>query len=618
LFGRNTTGGAVSYTSKRPSSEFEGYAELGYGNYQTVDAKFGVGGPISDSVRVRLAGIFSDQGKGHYKNTFTPAQNPFGPAPNFRGYKSRIGEDTTWAARLVTEMDIGADGLLTFNLHGGKRKSDTLPVTPIGFTTIPGSGGVCTLTGTTGAVSDPRFCGDAFGYSDKDGDPFTVSNDYVGYNRDSNLGGSAKLTWDFGGVNLTSITAYESANKFFTADSDGGALNVFNVFYDIGFDQFSQELRLNSKSGGKLYWIAGLYYSHDKITQAFCGDLNPLIGIGVACRNDFRQISDAAAAYGQVEYNLTEQLRLTGGLRYSWEKRDFFSKSTLTGTDGITRVANFGSGPQDDAIIDDSFSQGKFSGRIGLDFKPNDDVLIYANASRGYKSGGYDGDFAFIREQLEAYDAETLTAYEIGFKTTLADGIVRFNGAAFYYDYKKPQIRAQRFSSIGLPYNKIINLDGADLYGAEIDLTISPTKGLDLQATVALLDSKIKEDSTNPSDALFNGNDFALAAKTSFTLMARYETDISENWTAALQLDGKYNGPYQLNAENVPYLKQSSYVLANARFTVAQIDKGLEISLWGKNLLNESFSLGSYALFGAFPIYYNNPRTYGMTLGYKW
>lgn len=349
----------------------------------------------------------------------------------------------------------------------------------------------------------------------------------------------------------------------------------------------------------------------------FCGDLNPLVGLGVSCRNDFRQVTDNLAAYGQAEYSVSDAVKITAGLRYTWEKRDFFSINTVTDANGVTTIINFGSRPEDAAIINDSLSKGNFSGRLGIDIFPMDDVLLYANVSRGYKSGGYDGDFSFTRQQLDPYRPEKLTAYEAGFKTKLADGMVKFNGAAFYYDYKEPQVRVQRVSDIGLPYNQLINLAGSELYGLELDLAVAPAEGLNLQATATLLDSKIKEPSTDPALALFNGNDFAFAAHKSFTVMARYERPVSENWTAAVQLDGKYNGPYHLNAENLGYLKQDSYFLANARLTIAQVDKGLEFSVWGRNLLDETFSLGSYALFGAFPVYYNTPRTYGVTLGYK-
>lgn len=618
LFGRNTTGGAVSYTSKRPTDEFEGYAEVGYGRYQAVETNVALGGAVADGFRMRLSGKISEQDEGHYKNTFTPDQNPFGPSPNFSNLKSRIGEDFHWAARLLTDVDIGDSGSLLLNVHGGRRDADTLPVTPIGFTTIPGSGGICEATATGGEYSDPRFCGDAFGYSDTDGDEYTVSNDYVGENEETNLGMSARLEWDFGEMALTSITAWESAEKEQTADADGSSLFVFNNVTDVEFEQISQELRLTSNTGEDLFWILGLYYAHDEIDQGFCGDLNLLLGLGAECRNDFSQVTDNGALYGQAEYPVFEKLRLTLGLRYTYEKRDFTSINTFTDEFGNEAPANFGAGPDDAAIIDDSVTTSDLSGRVGLDYFFTEDVLFYASVSRGFKSGGYDGDFSFTRQQLEPYDEETITAYELGWKTTLADGRVRFNGAMFHYDYSGPQTRVQRVSSAGLPFNQLINLDSADVYGLEADLAWVPTDRLHFAVSATLLDTELSEGRADPALALFDGNELPLAATESFTLLGRYEHPVAERHSAVVQVDGKYNGDYELNAENLGWLAQDSYFLVNARISVLRNDGQWELSAWGKNLSDETFSVGSYSLFGAFPVFYNSPRTYGVTLRYDW
>lgn len=618
LFGRNTTGGAVSYTTKRPSEEFEGYAEIGYGNYHTIEGKLALGGRVADGIRMRLSGKISSQSKGYYENVFTPDQNPFGPSPNFVNVESDVGEDFNWAIRLLTEIDVSDNATVLLNVHGGGREADTLPVTPIGFTQIPGSGGVCEATATGGDFSDPRFCGDAFGYSDTDGDEYTVSNDFVGKNDETNFGASARVEWDLGAVALTSITAYESADKEQTADADGSAFFVFSNGYDINLDQISQELRLTSAGNGKLFYIFGLYYSHDEIDQVFCGDLNLLIGLGAECRNEFSQITDSASVYGHAEYFFTDKFRFNVGLRYTYENRDFNSINTFTDEFGVETIANFGLTPEDAAIIDDTVSSGEVSGKVGIDFFPTDDVLLYASYSRGYKSGGYDGDFSFTRQQLEPYSEETIGAIELGWKTTLANGQVRFNGAAFYYNYSDPQVRVQRISNAGLPFNQLINLNSADIYGLEADVLWAPIDGLDLALSYTFLDTQLNESDPDPALALFDGNELPLAANHSFTVLGRYEQPLTDRLSASVQVDGKYNGEYELNAENLGWLAQDSYFLLNVRLSVFETDGGWELSVWTRNLLDETFSVGSYSLFGAFPVYYNTPRTYGVTLRYGW
>ncbi len=618
LFGRNTTGGAVSYTAKRPGEELELMAQVGYGNYETLDSSWAISGGISDRIRMRLSGKYSDQGEGYYDNRFTPDQNPFGPAPRFQNFKSNIGEDTNWAARLLTEVDIGDDALLLLNIHGGKRDSDTLPVTPIGYTTIPGSGGVCQVSPTGGQVSDPRFCGDAFGYSDQDGDEYTVNNDYVGDNEESNAGASARIEWSVGDIDITSITAFESAEKLAKADSEGSPFFVFDVAADTDFKQFSQELRLTSTPSDDLFWIAGLYYGKDDIEQVFCGDLNLLVGLGAECRNEFTQKTDSTAVYGQAEYSLSDTLKVTMGLRYTNESRDFTSINTFTDEFGVVRIANFGSGPGDQAIIDDSVSTSDLSGRLGLDYFLNDDTLLYASFSRGFKSGGYDGDFSFTRQQLEPYGEEIIKAYEFGWKTTLLDNTLRFNGAVFHYDYSSPQTRVQRISSAGLPFNQLINLDKADVLGFETDITWAPTDRFEMSASMTLLDTELQDDSSDPALALFDGNDLPLAAKESFTLLARYELPVTDTYAASVQVDGKYNGEYELNAENLGWLTQDSYFLVNSRVSLYEVDGHWELAFWGKNLTDETFAVGSYALFGAFPVSYNTPKTFGVSVRYEY
>lgn len=618
LFGRNTTGGAVSYTTNRPSAELEGYVGINYANYQTIEGEFAVGGAVADGIRMRLSGKMSNQGNGYYTNVFTPDQNPFGPFANFADVESDVGEDFNWAARLLTEIDLGANATLLLNLHGGGRVSDTLPVTPIGFTQIPGSGGVCEATATGGGVSDPRYCGDAFGYSDLDGDEFTFSNDFVGENEEQNIGASARLEWDLGSVALTSVTAYESADKEQSADADGSAFAVFSNAYDINLDQISQEFRLNSNSDAGLYWILGTYFSYDEMDQVFCGDLNLLLGLGAECRNEFEQKTTSAAVYGQAEYFLTDKFRVTLGARFTYEDRDFYSINTFTDEFGNESVANFGLTPEDAAIIDDSVTNKKVSGRIGLDYFVSEDVLLYASYSRGFKSGGYDGDFSFTRQQLDPYSEEILTSYEFGWKSTLADGLIRFNGAAFYYDYSDPQVRVQRISGAGLPFNQLINLNSADVYGVEADILFAPFDGLDIAGSYTYLDTQLNESDPDPALALFDGNELPLAANHSFTALVRYERPVSDRLSASIQVDGKYNGEYELNAENLPWLAQDSYFLLNTRLSVFETDGGWDLAVWGQNLLDETFSVGSYSLFGAFPVFYNTPRTYGVSLRYNW
>ena len=323
------------------------------------------------------------------------------------------------------------------------------------------------------------------------------------------------------------------------------------------------------------------------------------------------------AAYGHAEWRASDAFTLVAGLRYSYEKKDFVSLSEWIYNDGRTprrTVVNFGSSPADAAFIDDSVTFKSFSGKLGVNITPTDNLLIYGSVSRGFKSGGYDGDFAFTREQLEPFKEETLTAYEVGWKSTLLDRRLYLNGSVFLYDFRNPQVRVAQVDPVTqLPFNQLNNLARARVIGAEIEVTLRPVRGLDLRAGLALNDSKIKD----ASQPVFDGNELPLSAKLSATASARYQWSLSQRLGMFVQADTKHNGSFYLNAENTTYLKQDPYTLVNARIGLTQ-GEAWELSAWARNLTKETFAVQAFALFGAYPVAYSAPRTFGGTFRYSW
>lgn len=207
LFGRNTTGGAVSYTTKRPGDVLEGYVEAGVANYETLSLDAALGGPLTSGVSVRIAGRYSRQGRGYYTNTWSRADTALPLSPLFFNPQREVGRNTDWAARGLIQIDLGGSGTLLFNIHGGEKRGDIIPLTPTGFSSIPGAAQPCGAT-ALGGNYDARFCGDAFGYSDRDGDPYQVKVDFVGSNHQTNYGASLRGEFDLGSLSLTSITSY--------------------------------------------------------------------------------------------------------------------------------------------------------------------------------------------------------------------------------------------------------------------------------------------------------------------------------------------------------------------------------------------------------------------------
>lgn len=628
LFGRNTTGGAVSYTTNRPTQSFEGYVEAGIANYETYTLDAALSGPVAPNLSARVAGRYARQDRSHYTNDWTPADTALPLSPLFFDPKRNPGRSEDWAARLLLLWEPDADSSLLLNLHGGEKHADIIPLTPIGFTSIPGAAQPCGATALGGSY-DPRYCGDAFGYTDLDDDPYRVRVDFVGRNRQTNYGASLRAEMALGKLSLTSITAYDDAGKRNFTDTDGAPHHELNQLRDTRLEQVTQEIRLASDPADRLYWIAGLYGAREKIDLRFLGTLSPALGLtnfsdpvvggrtASGLELNFSQDTLSAAAFGHAEWQMTDTLTLILGARYTYERKDFHSRSEWLYTDGLTPqrvLVNFGSTPADAAIIDDRDTFSSFSGKIGLNYKPSDALLLFGSVSRGFKSGGFDGDFAFTRAQLEPFKEETLTAYELGWKATLLGRKLYLNGSVYHYDFRDPQVRVAQVDPVTkLPFNQLNNLAKARVIGGELDLNWRPMRGVSLRGGLSVNDSKIND----PAQPVFDGNQLPLASPFSATFAARYETEVGRGLALSGMLDGKYSDRFYLNPENTDYLRQDAMLLLNARFALSS-EQGWEVAFWVRNLTQQTYAVQAFALFGAYPVAYSPPRTYGLSARFAW
>ncbi len=632
LFGRNTTAGAISYTSKRPTSNWQGYAQAGYGDYDTFHFDGAVSGPISDKLTFRLAGQADRQGEGWFRNIWTPASTTL-PLSNgvystgpYQRHKSTIGDGSDYALRVMLDYKASDDFDVLLKLHGGELHGDTQPVEPYGFTSIPGATAPCNALVT--GVSDPAVCGDALGKIYRNSNPYIVNQDYVGTNVEKNAGATLRMQWSAPTFDAISISSWEYGTKVDHDDNDGSPNFQLNQVRDVDLDAYSQEVRLASSGRKDLTWIAGTYASYEVVHELFCGALSPALGftnfpdpafahrVASECRQNMRDATTTGAAYANAEWAFAPGFSLIVGGRYTYEHSHFNSVSRWIYNDGFSPtsvVANFGATPADAAAGDETKDDRNLSGKIGLNYHAMEGLLLYASASRGFKSGGFDADFSESRSQLNPYQAEIMVALEAGFKATLDDGKLLLDGAIYHYDYSNPQVRVQAFdANTGLPLNRLVNLDNSKVLGGELSAVWKPVQGLLIQAGANLMNTKLYD-----PKAAYDGNQLPLAAKDSETLLARYSWPVAESWDAALQVDLKHSGSYYLNPENTPFLHQSGFTIVNGRVSLMH-DGDWELDAWGKNLTNKAYMVSSYALFGSYPVSFSPPRTYGVTLRRVW
>ena len=619
LHGRNTTGGAIKVISKRPTQEFDLQARFDYAEYDRTEFELGVGGGLTDTLSARLAVNINVQQDG-WQTLDTISQVPLGP-----GVDSNNGAIDRKSVRgsFLWEPNENFDTLLT--LDYSKDDSEVLGFKHAGNLLV-GGGGFCSFAIT--GVRDETACA-SFGQvrdsvggtpltpeieviQDQNPDERTIlANFGVGNEVDAKSWGvTNSANWAFERMTATSVTGYREFKRFQPLDQGGAPVftNEVQNFEDI--TSFTQELRLASDdSWGSLNWIVGFFYSKDdsdflstanfRDHSAFSGDFTTAT----------TQETEGVSVFGQADWTFNDKWRLTGGVRYTDEDREFTYASSIVGT-GPVPISSF---------VPDDINTEEVGYRVALDYMHSDDLLIYATFNRGFKSGGFPSAISFSIPQLLPFEAEELFAYELGFKSTLMDGTVKFNASAYYYDWNDMQAttaqdRIDPVSGQGVRVIVLSNAGDAEVVGMEAEVTWQATDELMFYTGLNWMEAEIKS-------GAFDGQSLAHAPDFTINGVARYE---SASRIAGVQpfaqLDFSYKDGSQFILPNHPGAVQRSHTLLNARIGFRTDDGKWEFAAWGRNLtdkvyVSELFGPGSGFLPGR--IHYGAPRIFGVSLNYS-
>ncbi len=617
LYGRNTNGGAINYFTTRPDFEPSGYIELVAGNYGLFEAEAAYGDAVNDKWAYRVSGKWSNQSDNYVDNKL---------GKNFDGSDLAVGRLALrfQGDRLLFDTSITAGGqnigFTPFKNRGYLDPNDpALGPCPTAASGNPVQDFSCTsvLLGVGGQFLNVDV--ETFPNQDSRDAAYADIIDTPGTETDSFLW-VAKLDYELGerGV-ITSVTSYGDVDRSY-ADSVFGSLQGYHYFdasraEDI--KQFSQELR-HTFTDASIDWTTGVFYSYDEVNSS--NTTNASDTLATLYDIQYEQETTAAAAFSQVTYSFNDTWSAEVGLRYSWEKRDFiggttdlnpFDQSVIlylpVEEDGFGLAPEF-SGPLPlTAATRIDFDDDDVSGRLGLNYRPNDDWLIYAAASSGFKSGIVFSDITFLPEELGPLDSETLYAYELGLKGTLAEGKLRINCAAFHYNYE--DIQTQVPTELGLAFT---NADSADISGAEMDISWLPLEGLNLRAGIGYLDTEF-------DDAYLGGNNLPNAPELQYNAIARYEFFMDNGMGVAFQADLKYTDDMYKEATNNPLARTDDYIVTNGRISLAGADEKWELAVWGKNLSDEDYREQVFVVdfFGITGDLYNAPRTYGASMIYN-
>lgn len=678
LFGRNNTAGTVNIVSRKPGWDRDARTKIGYGRFDNLELEGAIGGPITQRSAYRVAARY-ETSDGFFDNVSFP-QEPVINDPNFTGpgtlplpagTDGDLGDIDIWALRGQLLFEPNPDLSILVNVHGAQDRSGQTPVTLIGTGATEGivdaeQDFVQSLCPTMSfnpltdsplsGNADPSRCVDAGGFSDPDPDgDFDVSNDFVGNLDNEFYGGFVKVGWEVAQGALTSITAFEAFDTAQKLDGDGSTNLLDHIMpFDQDLSQWSQELRFNANQTEQWYWLVGLYASYDEY-ESFLRirldvDGNPLNGSGLCNFSDLdlvpgggscaqglalsgppvstdgltftNQETTTAAIFTHHEWQLSDEMKFILGFRYTWEQREYDSISFWEyGADPSTRVLIDTLGPErggtGPAVTDDDFITKEPSWRLGVDWTPSHNTLVFAAFARGFKSGGWDANIVVDAALLEPYDEEIVDAFELGVKSDWADNRVRFNATAFAMTYDKPQLRKNILIG-GLPNSKLDNIDKADHLGLELELIWVPLEGLNLMATASFLDTETSDSDPSAADPReFDGKELPYAPNQAYSLLARYEWELGEGAIMSVQGSASHTGDHYLDTLNVSFEEQD-YTLVDARLGIASAEGDWTLTFWGKNLTDETYRQGVFSLFSSRNFYLNRPRSYGVSFTYHW
>lgn len=607
LYGRNTSGGAINFITRKPTDEFNGYFDVNYGNYATTQISGAVGGKIADGVAARAAFI-RNYGDGYFHNTFL-------------NRRQNGANDISVRASLLLTPAANLNILLVGHASRVDRLPDTYAhlgaFTPVSL--AAGAPEACSV----GAVYGGQ-CLDLFGQA-TDPRRFHVASNRTQHLRVDDSGGIARVEWSPGSLTLTSLSGYNYNKRLLPEDSDSSPFRQLEIDWGNRSNEFTQELRLNQVTD-HYNWVAGLYYLHELLTQNQKLELlldidkflGPGAGDGVASRQivSNRQVTDAYAAFGQAEYGLTDTLKAVLGGRYTKEKRSFrFGNAVQYQQGGIDNFEPLSALTE----TENSLRNSAFSWRAGLNYTPRPRLLLYATATTGFKSGDFNGGFlspdpAQAAIQQQPVRPEKVTTYETGVKAEFFKRKVTFNAAVFYNDYRDLQLFALVPSPLG-PLNVAANARKARTYGADIDLTIRPVRNLSFSAQLGLLNTKLTEFLllADPSVPNYSGNELAFSPHRTVFLLGQYTLPLSSSQSMDFQLSATHKSRQFLDSTNDPFTTQSGYWTADAR--VALTIEKLELSAFVRNIGDTYYASTAYnsiSPFGYVQPVYAPPRTYGV------
>jgi len=615
LFGKNTTGGALLVYSKRPDFEgVGGYVDSVVGNLSTVEVSGAVTLPvIADKMAIRIAGK-SAQNNGIGQNAL--GQNLgetddkaarlsllWEPAPNIEWLATADWTESETTGSVINVVHINDLVIDPNTLRVGNALNSIVTATRVEL------GLPATVEGITSAYN--AFVDSAMntgGYYETNG-ATPVSGHLELW------GGSSDLKVDVGPVVLRSITGYRDTSR---NDIQDYAQTQFDLLRPNNFSyagSFTQEVHIVDDIDDRLFWIVGGFYNYEDGREGSTTPQLTAINPNSPSMTAFSATNENLSIFAQAEYELTDQLRVTGGIRYSETEQEVISRNSNGG--GCVLPAELLDTP---GVCQATFNTdaAQPSYLLSLDWQPSSDLLIYAKLANSFRAGGNNVRGSSDPVTFSPFEPEEATEYEIGFKSDLANGSMRLNAATFYTEYKDIQ-RSTTVSRNDNLATFVTNAAEGRVYGGEVEAWLVPSDNFEFSGSLSYVDAAYEE----WQDALLGDrtDEKFPIPELQYSLTAKYTVPIGEN---DLSIFGAWRWrddvEFRSEAINTDTVSQEGFGLLEARISYHLDDYNLDISAFGKNILDKKYYTGFLAFdtnLGYNIGYVGDPATFGIEARYR-
>lgn len=626
LFGKNTIGGALNITSAKPSGEREGNLEATFGKFDRADFRGSINFPINDQWAGRAALSYkSRDGYGERRDFFT-------------GNKlDETGDEEQFGGRLALRWTPSDALTADFSFDYSHWDQGSVPEQLIQFDDAGEFGGVPTILWNA-LVGIPS--GLPMSSAFVSGDPDVSFGTGPNVSDLEAWGIHGTFEWDVNWAVVKTILAYREMEAEFGRDGDGSPLPIVSTNNTQDQDQFSVELQLlGTAFDDRMDWVAGFFYFDEfgrdqndvRLTSGLFDALEsiPVQLSGAPCEppffapgcpgnpinpaldldfDIFNEIDIASrAVFGQLTYDLTDQLSFTGGVRYTHEEKEYFLEHRRINSNTFIVPAT---------EVDEDWEE--VSVLANLQYKWNDAVMTYVTYSEGFKSGGFNGR-PTVGAEVEPYDPEFVESIEFGIKSQWLDDRLRANAAVFFYNYDDLQFSAVSSDpDTGTLLLVTDNVAKADVEGFELELQARPTPNLGINVAVGYTDFEISD--VEPRAGVTVDTQIPRTPEWTASASVNYTLPWQEQGLFDIRFDWSYEDDSFADVVNTPSIARESYDIVNARLTWEPREDfwggGWSFALFGTNLGDERFIVsGISALdsFGTAEGFFNRPREWGIT-----